>query len=107
MIGAAFEQDVALAFLDDGVFQIKTNQKTKAIGTKNFSVAFRALGDYGVEKIYVEQESLLRRGLSEHDIMPLVYEDENDDWQGKSMINIVSAAQLREIIDQSDVVLNF
>ena len=28
LIGAAFEQDVSLAFIDDGVFQLKKNQDT-------------------------------------------------------------------------------
>jgi len=43
LIGAAFEQDVALAFLDDGVFQLTKGQKTDGIGVKNFSPTFRAL----------------------------------------------------------------
>jgi tRNA 2-thiouridine synthesizing protein C len=28
LIGAAFEQDVSLAFIDDGVYQLKKGQKT-------------------------------------------------------------------------------
>jgi tRNA 2-thiouridine synthesizing protein C len=54
LIGAAFEQDVSLAFLDDGVFQLTKGQKTEGIGVKNFSPTFRALGDYDVNKFYVE-----------------------------------------------------
>jgi tRNA 2-thiouridine synthesizing protein C len=107
LIGAAFEQDVALAFIDDGVFQLKKDQDTSEIGTKNFSATYGALGDYDVKKAYVERESLAVRGLTEDDLMPLVYEDEDDDWEEKPMINLVSAEELREIIDQSDVVLNF
>jgi len=107
LIGAAFEQDVALAFIDDGVFQLKKDQDTSEIGTKNFSATYGALGDYDVQKAYVERESLTARGLTEDDLMPLVYEDEDDDWEEKPMINLVSAEELREIIDQSDVVLNF
>ena len=37
LIGAAFEQDVSLAFIDDGVFQLKKDQDTSEINTKNFS----------------------------------------------------------------------
>ena len=61
LIGAAFEQDVSLAFVDDGVFQLMQNQDTAGIGAKNFSPTFKALGDYDVSKIYVEQESLEAR----------------------------------------------
>jgi tRNA 2-thiouridine synthesizing protein C len=107
LIGAAFEQDVAMAYLDDGVFQLKSDQDTSAIGTKNFSATYRALGDYDVRKVYVERESLQQRGLAESDLMPLVYEDEDDDWEEKPLINVVSEAELREIINQADVILNF
>ena len=37
LIAAAFEQDVSLAFIDDGVYQIVDGQKTDGIGMKNFS----------------------------------------------------------------------
>ena len=32
LIGAAFEQDVTLAFIDDGVYQLLQKQDTSAIG---------------------------------------------------------------------------
>ncbi|MCF6303076.1 MAG: DsrE family protein, partial [Devosiaceae bacterium] len=32
LIGAAFDQDVAMAFLDDGVFQLTKGQDTKGTG---------------------------------------------------------------------------
>ena len=76
LIGAAFEQDVSLAFLDDGVFQLTKGQKTDGIGVKNFSPTFRALGDYDVNKFYVEKESLEERGLTEDDLQEITYEDE-------------------------------
>ena len=55
LIGAAFEQDVTLAFIDDGVYQLMQNQDTSGIGSKNFAPTFRALGDYDVSQIYVER----------------------------------------------------
>jgi len=107
LIGAAFEQDVTLAFIDDGVYQLLKNQDSSAIGTKNFAPTFRALGDYDVNKIYVERESLEMRGLGKEDLMPLTWEDEDDDWAEKDSIHIVSSTELAEIIEQQDVLLNF
>lgn len=107
LIGAAFEQDVSLAFIDDGVYQLIKEQDTSGIGTKNFSPTYRALGDYDISKIFVERESLEKRGLSEEDLMALTYEDEDDDWAEKSSIHIVSSAELSDIIEDSDVHLNF
>ena len=107
LIGAAFEQDVTLAFIDDGVYQLLQNQDTGAIGTKNFAPTYRALGDYDVNQIDVERESLEKRGLSKDDLMPLTWEDEDDDWAEKDSIHVVSSAELAEIIEQQDVLLNF
>ena len=69
LISAAFDQDVSVVFMDDGVFQIKKDQNTDAINMKNFSPTFRALEGYDVEKLYVEKESLKARGLSEDDLV--------------------------------------
>jgi tRNA 2-thiouridine synthesizing protein C len=107
LIGAAFEQAVTLAFIDDGVYQLLQNQDTSAIGTKNFTPIYRALGDYDVNRIFVERESLELRGLVKEDLMPLTWEDEDDDWAEKDSIHVVSSAELAEIIEHQDVILNF
>jgi len=93
LIGAAFEQDVSVVFLDDGVFQIKKGQDTSATGMKNFSPTYRALEMYDVEKLYVEKESLEARGLSEDDLVVPV--------------EIKTTDEIRQLMQQQDVVLNF
>ena len=107
LIGAAFDQDVSLAFIDDGVFQIAKGQDTSGIGMKNFSPTYQALGDYEVTKLYVEKESLEERGLTLDDLMDLKYEDEDDDWAEKDSIRLVSRAELAEIMDEQDVLFSF
>ena len=92
LIAAAFDQDVSVVFVDDGVCQLKKNQDTSGIGMKNFSKTFGALDDYDVEKIYVEQESLDARGLTKDDlIIP---------------VEVVAAENLRDIMAQQDVVIS-
>jgi tRNA 2-thiouridine synthesizing protein C len=107
LIGAAFEQDVSLAFVDDGVYQLTKGQSTDGIGMKNFSPTYTALGDYDINKIYVEKESLEARGLTLDDLQHLTWEDEDDDWAEKDSIRVVSASEMAEIMDQQDVVLSF
>jgi tRNA 2-thiouridine synthesizing protein C len=107
LIGAAFEQDVALAFVDDGVYQLLKGQDTAELGIKNFSPTYSALGDYDVNKIYVEKESLEARGLTVDDLMDLKYEDEDDDWAEKDSIHVVTAAELADILEQQEVVFSF
>jgi tRNA 2-thiouridine synthesizing protein C len=93
LIGAAFEQDVSLAFLGDGVYQLLGGQDTKALEVKNFSPTFGALEDYDVTKIYVEEEALQARGLSAADLVVPV--------------EVVSAQRMAEIMEGQDVVLSF
>ncbi len=93
LIGAAFEQDVSLAFIGDGVYQLTKGQNTKGIEMKNFSPTFRALEDYDVTKLYVEQEALQVRGLTEADLVVPV--------------EVVSAQRMTEIMEDQDVVLSF
>ena len=93
LIGAAFEQDVSLAFLGDGVYQLTKGQDTKGLEMKNFSPTFRALEDYDVTKLYVEKEALEARGLSESDLVVPV--------------EAVSAQRMAEIMEAQDVILSF
>ena len=107
LISAAFDQDVSLAFLDDGVYQITQNQDTTGIGQKNFSATYKALGDYEINKLYVEKESLEERGLTIADLMPLTWEDEDDDYQEKSSIYLVDRAEMALIMANQEVVISF
>ena len=107
LIGAAFEQEVCMVFISDGVFQLKQGKDTIDSGMKNFSPTYRALGDYEVTRLYVERESLEERGLTEADLMPLTWEDEDDDWAEKPSIHIVSRTQLSDLLEEQDVVFNF
>ena len=107
LVGAAFDQDVSMAFIGDGVFQLKNGQDTSDSDMKNFSPAYRALGDYDITRLYVEKESLDERGLSLGDLMALTWEDESEDWTEKSSIHVVSRLELTEILENQDVILNF
>lgn len=107
LIGAAFDQDVSLAFLDDGVFQLVKSQDTKEIGVKNFSPTFRALGDYEVTKLFVEKESLDERGLSADDLQEIMWEDEDEDYAEKPSIRIVSRSEMADVMADQDVILSF
>jgi tRNA 2-thiouridine synthesizing protein C len=107
LIGAAFEQEVQLVFVDDGVYQLTKGQNTDGIGMKNFSKTYSALGDYDVNQIYVDEQSLKDRGLTMDDLQELTYEDEDDDWAEKSSMKVVNREELAKLVDEADVLLNF
>ena len=91
LISAACDQDVSVVFMDDGVFQIKKGQDTKAINVKNFSPTYRALEGYDVEKLFVERESMEARGLAVDDfVVP---------------VEVLSAEELGGLMDQQDVII--
>jgi len=93
LISAAFDQDVSLAFLDDGVYQLVKGQQTKALEVKNFSPTYRALEGYDVEKLYVERESLEARGIREDQLLVPV--------------QVVGAEEMAQLMDQQDVIIGF
>jgi len=93
LITAAFDQDVSLVFVDDGVYQLKKGCQTKGIETKNFSPTYRALDGYDVEKLYVERESLTARGLSADDLLVDV--------------TVLGSAEMGALMEEQDVVLSF
>lgn len=91
LVTAAFEQDQSVVFMDDGVFVLKKDQDPSIIGMKNFSRTYRALGDYDVEKIFVEKESLEARGLTAADLV--------------IPVTVVSSTRLADIMHEQDVVI--
>lgn len=107
LIGAAFEQDVSMAFIDDGVYQLAKGQDTTGLEMKNFSPTYSALGDYEVTKIYIEKESLEERGLTLDDLQHLTWEDEDEDWAEKDSIQLVSRAEMAQVFADQDVFFNF
>jgi tRNA 2-thiouridine synthesizing protein C len=93
LISAAFDQDVSLAFIDDGVYQLVKGQDTKAAGMKNFSPTYRALEGYDIEKLFVERESLSARGLAETDLLVDV--------------QVLGRDEMAALMDEQDVLIGF
>jgi tRNA 2-thiouridine synthesizing protein C len=91
LISAAFDQDVHIAFLDDGVYEIKKGHSPAAAGMKNFSPTYRALDGYDIEKLYVEKEGLEERGLTEDDLLVPV--------------EVLSRADMAKLMAEMDVIM--
>jgi tRNA 2-thiouridine synthesizing protein C len=107
LIGAAFDQDVSLMFMDDGVFQLVKGQDTSEIGMKNFSPTYRTLGDYEVKTIYVDRDSLSLRGLTEEDLVAIAWEDWETEEEVENIVQVVDSAACGELMDAADVVFSF
>lgn len=93
LISAAFDQDVSVVFIDDGVFDLKQGQDTSATGMKNFSPTYRALEGYDIEKLYVDADSLAARGLTEEDLVVPV--------------EVISTEQMADLMEEQEVIFSF
>ena len=92
LISASFDQEVHLAFLDDGVFQLLKRQQPQALGVKGFADGFLDLGECDIDHVWVERESLAERGLSEDDLL--------------IPVTLVDAAAMAELMAGMDVVFS-
>ena len=92
LIMAAYEQDLSVVFIGDGIYALKKNQETSGIGIKGFSRTFMALDGYDVEKLYVDQYSLEERGLTVEDLVVDV--------------EVMSSAEIGRRMKEQDVIIH-
>ena len=93
LAAAAFEQEVALIFTDDGVYQLLDNQNPNVIDMKNPAKAYLALEGYDIERIYISKKALEERGLSADDLV--------------IPVEVLSDIEIAELLSQQDAVLSF
>jgi len=107
LIGAAFDQEVSLMFVDDGVYQLVKGSNTSESDMKNFMPTYRTLGDYGVRHMYVDQASLEARGLTTDDLIEVEWEDWETEEEVDNIVEPVDAEKFKELMAESDVVFSF
>lgn len=100
LIGAAFDQRISLALIDDGVFLLRRGQDTRHLGVKQFTAAYRALKDFDIHRVYVERESLLDRGMDEESLVVIPAQDD------RNLVEIVGSSEMADVIESHDVLLN-
>jgi tRNA 2-thiouridine synthesizing protein C len=107
LIGAAFDQEVSLMFVDDGVFQLVKGSDTSKSAMKNFMPTYRTLGDYGVRHLYVDQASLEARGLTADDLIEVAWEDFETEEEVDNIVEVVGTEQATQLLAESEVVFSF
>jgi tRNA 2-thiouridine synthesizing protein C len=93
LIFGAFDNELCATYMDDAVFSLKKGQDTSALGIKGFLQTLPVLEDYGCEKIYVDRDSMEKRGLTPEDFaIP---------------VEVVDSAAIGKIMAEQDVLLPF
>lgn len=64
LTAAAFDQQVAVLFLDDGVMQLRAGQAPPVSGPRSLAPIFGLLEVYGIVEVWAERESLDEREMS-------------------------------------------
>jgi tRNA 2-thiouridine synthesizing protein C len=90
---AVFEMDISIVFMDDGVYALLAGQDPGQLDMKPLGDGFEMLRDFDVEKFYVHDESLVERGLTPQDLV--------------MDVEVVSGAQIAEILEKAHKVLPF
>lgn len=70
LIFGTYEQQTAMFFQGDGVYQVMANQQPETLGIKNHLKTYAALPFYDVETFYVCEESLNKRQLEPNFTVP-------------------------------------
>lgn len=72
---SAYEQDLSVIFIDDGVFQLLNTQQAEAIEEKSIARLLSAFPLYEINNLFVCADSLTARGLQKNriqqDVTPL------------------------------------
>ena len=103
-IMATFDMDLSIVFLDDGVFAIKKGQDTTELGIKGFSASLGTLAYWDVTNVYVDEQSLKERNLTEDDLVTV---GEDDDTEETLYPKILSTDELKKMMHEQDSVLSF
>ena len=101
LAGAVFEQEVSAVFLDDGVYQLRRGQNPSVLQMKDFSKTFGALPDFDIMNLYVEEESIKQRGMTEQDLIEVSRDDDSN------AVTLISSSVLADLMERQDVILQF
>lgn len=89
---AVFEQKVNYLFMDDGVYQLLSDQNAEDIDSKTLGRLLETLDLYGIENVYVLESDLRQRNLKVEDLL--------------TPAEVLSAEQASALLAKSDRVVN-
>lgn len=94
LAASVYDQDIGILFMEDGVFQLLKSQQSQYIDQKNIASILPALTLYGIEKIYVHQESLDTRTIR---IDELILDD----------LQLLNNKDIGNLLSEQDQLLSF
>lgn len=87
------DMHVSVVFLDDGVWQLKSDQYPAAIAEKNYTAMLKLLPEYGTVQLFVAKDSLIEHALKRKDLFIAVEE--------------LNQSEIAHLLAHQDILLNF
>ncbi|MBU2887035.1 sulfurtransferase complex subunit TusC [Gilvimarinus agarilyticus] len=94
LAAGAFDQEVSLLLMNEGVWQAIKNQQASLLGRTGIGKKMAALPLFGVKQVYIHTPSLTQRGLT-RDSLHL------------DAVQLVTNNEVRTLIQQHDQLLSF
>ena len=89
---AAFDQQVQLLFINDGVYQLINEQNSVTKKRKNISKTLAALELYDINEVYADASSIKERGININELF--------------APLKAIDKSAINTLIQQADIVIN-
>ena len=69
LAASAYTENISVVFIDDGVYQLLSEQDPSRILSKDYAPMFKLFDLYDIEQVFVCEASLAQRGLTLSDLI--------------------------------------
>lgn len=104
LIMAAYDADISVVFMEDGVFALKEGQNTAELGIKGFAATYGVLVDYEISKVYVDRKSMEDRGMTEQDLLVI---GEDEDTEEDIRPTVLDSEEIAKMMGEQHNILCF
>ena len=104
LIMAAYDADISVVFMDDGVFALKKDQDTSELGIKGFAATYGVFMDYEIQKVFVDRHSMEVRGMTEDD---LLFIGEDEDTEEPVKPTMIDSQEIASMMAEQHNILSF
>ena len=104
LIMAAYDADISVVFMDDGVYALKQGQNTDELGIKGFEKTYGVFVDYEIENVYVDKKSMEERGMTVEDLLVI---GEDEDTEAPIKPKVIDAKEISAMMAEQHNIMSF
>jgi|SaaInl8_120m_RNA_FD_contig_61_1014324_length_1156_multi_9_in_0_out_0_2 tRNA 2-thiouridine synthesizing protein C len=104
LIMAAYDADISVVFMDDGVFALKQGQNTDELGVKGFEKTYGVFVDYEIENVFVDRQSMEERGMTVDDLLVI---GEDEDTEAPIKPKVVDSKEIAAMMAEQHNIMSF